>query len=59
MPGFSQINRPYASAAVSAPGNRDVDGYDRPVTELRRMTPADPGTSRRAQRSGDQEEARA
>ena len=23
---------------------RDVDGCDRPVTGLRRMTPADPGT---------------
>ena len=51
MPGFSQVNRPYASAAVSAPGNRDVDGYDRPLTGLRRMTPADPGTSRRARRA--------
>jgi hypothetical protein len=30
---------------------RDVDGYDRPVTGLRRMTPADPGTYRRARRA--------
>jgi hypothetical protein len=59
MPGFSQINHPRSSAGVSAPSNRNVDGYDRPVTGLRQMTPVDPGTSRRAQRSGDQEEARA
>ena len=30
---------------------RDVDGYDRPVTGLRLMTPADPGTYRRARRA--------
>jgi hypothetical protein len=50
MPGFSQINRPYASDAVNAAGNRDVDGYDRPMTGPRRMPPADPGTSLRARR---------
>ena len=45
MPGFSQMTRPRTSAAVSAPGNRDVDGYDRPVTGLQRLTPAGPGTA--------------
>lgn len=57
MPGFSHINLPDSSAAVSAPSNRNVDGYDRSPTGRRRMTPADPGTSRRARRI--MEEARA
>jgi len=51
MLGLSRITRPRASAAASAPGNRDADGYDCPVTGLRRqalLIPADPGTSRRA-----------
>jgi hypothetical protein len=59
MPGFSQIDHPRSSAAVSAPSNRNVEGYDRPVTGLWRMTPAGQGIPWRAQRSGDQEEARA
>jgi hypothetical protein len=56
MQGPSQITRPRASAAASAPGNRDADGYHCPVTGLRRqamLIPADPGTSRRARRSGE------
>jgi hypothetical protein len=36
MLGFSQVTRPRTSAAASAPGNRDADGYDRTVTRLRR-----------------------
>jgi hypothetical protein len=54
MLGLSRVTRPRASAAASAPGNRDADGYDCPVTGLRRqalLIPADPGTSRRARRS--------
>ena len=39
MPGFIQIIRPRTSAAVSAPGTRDLDGYDWLVTGQRRMTP--------------------
>jgi len=35
MLGFSQITCPRTSAAASAPGNRDADGYDRTVTRLR------------------------
>jgi hypothetical protein len=46
MLSFSQITPPsYFGRGQRA---RDVDGYDRPVTGLRRMTPADPGTSCRA-----------
>jgi hypothetical protein len=56
MPGFSQVTRPRTAAAVSTPGNRDAGGYDQPVTGLRPMAPADPGTSRRGRRS---DEARA
>jgi hypothetical protein len=55
MPGFSQITRRGTSVAVSAPGDGDADGYDRPVTGLRwqaLLTPADPGTSCQARRSG-------
>jgi hypothetical protein len=37
MLGFSQVTRPRTSVAASAPGNRDADGYDRPVTGLRRL----------------------
>lgn len=51
MSGLSQVTRPRASGAASAPGNRDADGYDCPVTGLRQrppLIPADPGTSRRA-----------
>jgi hypothetical protein len=51
MLGCSQITRPLTSVAVSAPGDGDADGYDRPVTGLRwqaLLTAADPGTSRRA-----------
>ena len=49
MLSFSQITRPsYFGRGQRA---RDVDGYDRPVTGLRRMTPADPDTSRRTRRS--------
>ena len=49
MLSFSQITRPsYFGRGQRA---RDVDGYDRPVTGLRRMTPADPGTSRQARRA--------
>jgi hypothetical protein len=42
MLGFSQITR--TSVAVSAPGDGDADGYDRPVAGLRRLTATDPGT---------------
>lgn len=37
MLGFGQISRPRSLAAASAPGDRDADGYDRPVTGLRRL----------------------
>jgi len=60
MVGWSQITRPHTSVAVSAPGNRDADGYDRPVTGLWRqalLTAADPGTSRRARRSDERDTA--
>jgi hypothetical protein len=55
MLGCSQITRPRTSVAVSAPGDGDADGYDRPVAGLRQalLIPADPGTSRRARRSGE------
>jgi hypothetical protein len=36
MLGFSQVTRTRTSVAASAPGSRDADGYDRPVTGLRR-----------------------
>ena len=51
MLGFSQTIRPRASVVVSAPGDGDADGYDRPVTGLwwqALLTSADPGTSRPA-----------
>jgi hypothetical protein len=49
MLSFSQITPPsYFGRGQRA---RDVDGYDRPVTGLRRMTPADPGTYRQARRA--------
>jgi hypothetical protein len=44
MLGFSQITRPRTSAAASAPGNRDADGYDRTVTRLRRQALRIPAT---------------
>ena len=44
MPGFIQIIRPRTSAAVSAPGTRDLDGYDWLVTGHRRMSSARPPT---------------
>ncbi len=37
MLGFGQVSRPRSFAAASAPGNRNADGYDRPVTGLRRL----------------------
>ena len=43
MPGFSQVTRPRAAAAASAPGNREAGGHDRPGTGPR-PAPADPGT---------------
>ena len=60
MLGCSQITRPLTSVAVSAPGDGDADGYDRPVTGLRwqaLLTAADPGTSRRARRSDERDTA--
>lgn len=56
MPECSRITRPHTSVAVAAPDNRDADGYDRPVTGLRRqalLTAAEPGVSRRARRSDE------
>ncbi len=55
MPGLSPITRPAASAGARAPGNRDADGYDRPVAGLRQalLIPAYPGTSHRARRSDE------
>jgi hypothetical protein len=56
MLGLSQVTRPRGSAVASAPGNPDANGCDCRVTGLRRqalLIPADPGTSRRAQRSDE------
>ncbi len=60
MPGFSQIIRPWASAAVS--GDAEAGGYGRSVAGLSRqalLAPADPGTPGWARRSGEQAKARA
>ena len=51
MLGFSQIIRPRASVAASAPGDGGADGHDRPATGrrqayLRMGHPASPMTIR-------------
>ncbi len=50
MPGLSQVPRPRAAGAASAPGNRDAGGHDRPVIRRRPMALAGPGTARRVRR---------
>ena len=37
MLGFSQVTPPRTSVAASAPGNRDADGCDCPITGLKRL----------------------